>query len=131
MQRLDPMALGLVLDQGESASRAVELSVRSLDHGVWSGDEMCFAIVTDHRVILRRSSGELVSLWWSSVVGIEVDLAHERLVLDFADGHPCGLFGPQVALPSVMAIARLYGAEGLIRHPSLESLRDPVSAPGV
>lgn len=130
MQRLDPLALGIVLEPGESAVRTVQLAVRSLDNGVWSGEETCWVVVTDQRLILRRTSGELVSQWWSAVAGLEVDLASERMVLDFGDGHPCGLFGPQVAVPAVMAIACLYGAEGLIRHPSLASLRDPVATSG-
>ena len=129
-QRIDPMSLGLVLEPGEVASRTVPVSVRSLDGGLWSGEEPCLAVVTDQRLLLRRAHGELVSCWWATVVGLEVDLAQERMVLDFGDGRPCGLFGPHVAVPAVMAIARMYGAEGLIRHPSLESLRDPVITPG-
>lgn len=129
-QRIDPMSLGLVLVLGEVASRAVPLSVRSLEGGQWSGEELCLAVVTDQRLLLRRAHGELVSFWWATVVGLEVDLAQQRMVLDFADGRPCGLFGSHVAVPAVMAIACIYGAEGLIRHPSLESLRDPVITPG-
>lgn len=129
-QRIDPMPLGLVLEPDEVASRTVPVSVRSLDGGQWSGDESCLAVVTDHRLLVRRAHGELVSFWWGTVVGLEVDLAQERLVLDFGDGRPCGLFGPHVAVPAVMAIARIYGAVGLIRHPGLESLRDPVTTPG-
>ena len=130
LQRLDPIALGVVLDAAESATRTVQVSARSLDDGRWSDEEPCRAVVTDQRLLLRRASGELVSFWWSTVVGLEVDLAQQRIVLDFGDGHPCGLSGPHVALPAVMAIARVYGAEGLIRHPSLESLRAPVVTPG-
>lgn len=130
MQRLDPIALGVVLEASEVAARAVQVSARSLDDGRWSDEEPCRAVVTDQRLLLRRASGELVSFWWSTVVGLEVDLAQQRMVLDFGDGHPCGLSGPRVAVPAVMAIARVYGAEGLIRHPSLESLRAPVVTPG-
>lgn len=129
-QRIDPMSLGLVLEPGEAASRAVPVSARSLDGGQWSGEERCLAVVTDQRLLLRRARGELVSFWWATVIGLEVDLAQERMVLDFGDGRPCGLFGSHVAVPAVMAVARIYGAEGLIRHPSLESLRDPVITPG-
>lgn len=130
LQRVDPMRLGLVLEPDESAARVAHLLARSLDSGIWSSEEPCLVVVTDQRLLLRRTSGELVSLWWSTVIGLEVDLAQERIVLDFGDGRPCGLFGPQVALPAVMAIARLYGAEGLIRHPSLEPLRDRTVPPG-
>lgn len=49
-------------------------------------------------------------------------------MITVADG--MSLFGSHVAVPAVMAIARIYGAEGLIRHPSLASLRDPVITPG-
>lgn len=128
VQRVDAMRLGLVLEAGESAARAVPVTVRSLDAGVWSGAESCLAVVTDRRVLLRRPHGELVSLWWGTVVGVDVDLAGERVVLDFGDGCPCGLFGSSVPVIAVMAIACLYGVEGLVRHPGLESLRDPVVA---
>ncbi|AXG14504.1 hypothetical protein [Intrasporangium calvum] len=130
LQRVDPMGFGLVLEANEAAARVVQLFARSLDRGVWSSEEPCLVVVTDQRLLLRRSSGELVSLWWSTVVGLEVDLAQERMVLDFGDGRPCGLFGPQVAVAAVMGIVRLYGAEGLIRHPSLEPLRDGTVRPG-
>lgn len=127
-QRVDPMRLGLVLEPGESAARAVRLWVRSLDAGVWSEAESCLAVVTGQRVFLRRAHGALKSLWWGTVVGVEVDLRMERVVLDFGDGCPSGLFGPQVAVPAVMDVACLYGIEGLVRHPGLECLRGPLPA---
>lgn len=127
-QRADAIQLGVVLEQDESAARAVPVSVRSLDGGVWSTPESCLAIVTDRRVLLRRPHGELVSMWWSTVVGVDADVTGERVVLDFGNGCPCGLFGPDVAVVGVMAVACLYGVEGLVRHPGLASLRDPVPA---
>lgn len=125
-QHLDPMQFGIVLEPGESAARAVPVQVRSLEAAMWSAPEPCLAMVTDQRVLLRRPHGELVSMWWSTVVGVEVDVTWERVVLDFGNGCPCGLFGPTVPVIGVMAVACLYGTEGLVRHPGLESLRDPV-----
>lgn len=122
---VDAMQLGVVLEPQEDAARAISVSVRSLEDGVWSAPEPCLAVVSDRRVLVRRPHGALVSMWWSTVAGVEVDLTSERVVLDFGDGCPCGLFGPQVAVVGVMAVACLYGVEGLVRHPGLEPLRDP------
>ncbi|EWT05371.1 hypothetical protein N864_05075 [Intrasporangium chromatireducens Q5-1] len=126
VQHIDPMQFGIVLEPGEFAARAVPVQVRSLEAGLWSAPEPCLAMLTDRRVLLRRPHGELVSMWWSTVVGVEVDVPRERVVLDFGNGCPCGLFGPTVPVIGVMAVACLYGIEGLVRHPGLGPLRDPV-----
>jgi hypothetical protein len=57
------------------------------------------------------------------VVGLEVDLASEHVILDYGDGEPIGLSGFRAAVISVMAIASVHGLEALIGHPSLAPIR--------
>lgn len=124
-QTVDPMSVGVVLEAGEQAYRAVPLELRVLEAGWWTVGEPCRALVTDRRLLLRRPQGELASLWWGSVVGLEVDLAVGRVVLDFGDGRPRGIFGPGTAVAAVMAVAGVYGLEALVTHPGLVGLRGP------
>lgn len=92
-QTVDPMSVGVVLEDGERAYRAVSLELRVLEAGWWTDGEPCQLLVTDRRLLLRRRQGELASLWWGSAVGLDVDLVAGRLVLDYGDGRPRGLSG--------------------------------------
>jgi hypothetical protein len=47
-----------------------------------------------------------------------------RLVLDYGDGRPRELSGQCAAVAAVMAVAGVYGLEGLLTHPGLAGLRD-------
>jgi hypothetical protein len=64
-----------------------------------------------------------VSLWWGSLVGFEVNLGEDFVILDFGDGRPRALSGSGVALVAVAGVARLYGVGALTTHPALEPLR--------
>jgi hypothetical protein len=79
--------------------------------------------VTDLRLLCRFASGGLTSQWWNGVVGLNVDLAAEHIVLDYGDGQPVNVSGVQVAPISVVAIAAVYGTHALVGHPALASLR--------
>ncbi|EWT06838.1 hypothetical protein N864_16465 [Intrasporangium chromatireducens Q5-1] len=123
-QTVDPIAVGVALEVGERAHRLVPLELRVLEAGWWTDGEPCQVLLTDRRLLLRRSHGELASLWWGSAVGLEVDLVAGRLVLDYGDGRPRGLSGPGAAVAAAMAVAGVYGLEGLITHPGLAGLRE-------
>ena len=124
LQPADPVALRLVLEQGETAWRRVTgtwLRVRT--SGRWSATVPGDMLVTDRRLLLRLATGEVVSLWWGSVVGFSPDLAAGHVVLDFGDGSPRALSGPGTPVIAVAGVASLYGIAALTTHPSLEVLR--------
>jgi hypothetical protein len=121
--RFDPMVAGVVLQPGETAYRLVLIWIRVLSDGRWAGASSAEVVVTDLRLLCRFGSGSLVSLWWSGIVGLRVDLAAEHVVLDFGDGQPVNLSGARAAQISVAAIASIYGVQALVDHPALALLR--------
>ena len=120
---LDAMSAGVVLEPGESALRHVFLWVRHRAGGRWSEAVWCPVVVTDRRLIVRVPSGALGSLWWGSLVGLEVDLDHGHVILDYGDGSPRLLAGPGCAVVAVTGVAQVYGVEALVRHDGLTALR--------
>jgi hypothetical protein len=79
--------------------------------------------VTDLRLLCRFSTGRLASLWWRGVVGLQVDLVAEHMVLDYGHGQPVAVSGAQVAPVSVAAVASIYGVQALVGHSALAPLR--------
>ena len=120
---IDPMALGLVLESGEVPWRVAALWLRIRVEGRWTPASWSQVLVTDHRLLIRLGSGELASLWWGSLVGFEIRLDESYVVLDFGDGRPRCLAGPEAGLVAVAGVARLYGVEALTTHRALEPLR--------
>jgi hypothetical protein len=130
--RFDAMNAGVVLEPGESVYRRVSLRIRVQEKGRWADASCAVILVTDNRLLCRFSTGRLSSLWWRGVIGLHVDLASEDIVLDFGDAQPVALSGAQVAPVSVAAIASIYGAEAMVGHPALATLRNGIAAsPGV
>jgi hypothetical protein len=127
--RFDPMTAGVVLQRGEVVYRQVPLWIRVQLDRRWGGASYALVIVTDLRLLCRFASGRLISLWWNGIVGLQVDLAAEHVVLDYGDGEPVDLSGAQVAPVSVAAISSVYGAHALVAHPALDPLRTKSSAP--
>ena len=121
--RFDPMAAGVVMQPGETVYRHVPLWIRVQQDGRWAGASFADVFMTDQRLLCRFASGRLTSLWWRGVVGLNVDLAAEFIVLDFGDGQPVGLSGAQIAPVSVAAIASIYGTEAMLTHPGLARIR--------
>lgn len=120
---IDAMAAGLVLESGELGRRMAGLWLRLRRNGTWSQPSWTQVLITDRRLLVRLDTGELVSLWWGSLVGFEADLDRDHVVLDFGDGRPRLLSGPAVALVAVVGVSRLYGPEALLAHPALAPLR--------
>ena len=121
--RFDPMRAGVVLQPGEAAYRQVPIWIRVQQDGRWATASLADVLVTDLRLLCRFASGSLTSLWWSSVVGLQVDLAAEHIVLDFGDTQPVCLSGPLVAPVAVVGIASVYGTEAILTHHALAPLR--------
>jgi hypothetical protein len=121
--RFDQMAAGVVLQPGETAYRQVPIWIRVQQDGLWAGASLAEVVVTDLRLLSRFGSGSLVSLWWSGLVGLRVDLAAEHIILDFGDGQLVNLSGPLVAPVAVVGIASVYGMEAMLTHPGLARIR--------
>ena len=121
--RFNPMTAGVVLQPGETVYRQLRIWIRVQQDGYWAEASYTDVIVTDQRLLCRFATGHLASLWWTGVVGLNVDLAAEHIVLDFGDGQPVGLSGAQVAVVAVSAIASMYGTQALVDHPALALLR--------
>ncbi|MEO3936807.1 hypothetical protein V3N99_08625 [Dermatophilaceae bacterium Soc4.6] len=120
---VDPMTLGVVLEPGEVLWRLSMSWLRVRIDGLWSDASWSQVLITDRRLLVRLASSDLVSLWWGSMVGFEVDLRAGHVVLDFGDGRPRLLSGPAVAVVAVAGVAQLYGIPALVTHPSLAPLR--------
>lgn len=120
---IDAIAQGLVLEHGERGVRQTGAWLDLRWMGQWQSAQWVIVTVTDRRLLARLPSGELVSLWWGSVVGIHVDLASVQVILDAGDGAPRRLSGPDAPTIAVAALWFLFGQEGLLRHPSLAPLR--------
>jgi hypothetical protein len=101
---IDPMRAGVVLQPGEIVYRQVPVWIRVQERGRWAEASCAEVLATDKRLLCRFASGRLTSLWWSGVVGLDVDL-------------------PLVAPVAVVAIASLYGMEAILTHHALATLR--------
>lgn len=121
--RFDPMRAGVVMQPGETVYRQVPIWIRVSDGGRWAEASHADVLVTDTRLLCRFGSGRLTSLWWSGIVGLDVDLAAERIVLDFGDGQPVNLSGQRLAHIAVVAIASVYGTVAMLTHRALAPLR--------
>lgn len=121
--RFDPMTAGVVLHAGEAVYRQLPIWVRVLYAGRWAEASHADVLVTDLRLLCRFATGPLFSLWWNGIVGLEVDLAAEHIILDYGDGQPVSLSGPLVAVVAVVGIASVYGTEAMLTHPGLAPIR--------
>jgi len=121
--RFDPMTAGVVLQPGETVYRRLQLWMRVKKDGRWADASFADVLVTDMRLLCRFATGRLFSLWWSGVVGMHIDLATEHIVLDYGDGQPVNLSGAPVPSVAVVGITSVYGAEAMLTHPALASLR--------
>lgn len=119
----DPMTAGVVLQAGETVYRQLPIWIRVQNDGRWAEASFVDVIVTDMRLLCRFATGRLSSLWWNGIVGLEVDLAAEHIILDFGDGQPVNLSGPLVAPVAVVGIASVYGTEAMLTHPGLARIR--------
>ena len=82
-------------------------------------------LVTSARLVGRApGSGELISIWWAGLAGMQVDLHNEVMSLDAANGWRAQLRGPGVAPFGVAGVAGCHGTAALVGHPALASLWD-------
>jgi hypothetical protein len=74
---------------------------------------------------LAADGSRLVSNWWASIAGVQVDLAADIVVLDDRASSWRGAYGgPAAAIVAVAAVERVHGSAALVQHPALGLLRD-------
>lgn len=121
---VDPVWMRVILEPGEAAWRQLDdLWLRVMVDGAWSEAAQARALLTNRRLLVRLRSGEALSLWWGSLVAFDPDIVRGHVVLDYGDGSPRSVSGPDAALVAVAGIASLYGITELTTHPALEPLR--------
>lgn len=100
----------------------------------WRDWGWCQTLVTSHRLASRLGSdgGRLVSVWWTTTAGVQIDLSTETVLLDERDGDWRGLYaGPSAVVVAVAAVQQVHGSIGLIEHPGLHPLRASGAEPEV
>jgi len=122
---IDIMQLGLVIEPGETAFRYVAAALSQFDSntGLWPYPTQVGVLITDQRLLVRLPHGAAISLWWTSVLALDVNLQAGHVLLDFGDGEPRAISGAASTSVAVSAVALVYGVDGLLAHRSLDSLR--------
>lgn len=120
---VDDLIAGVVLGPHETVYRSTEAWVRIQTSGRWGSARSAHVLVSDRRLLCKLLDGGWTSLWWNGVVGLQVDLAAEHVILDYGDGQPVALCGVHSAAIGVAAISSVHGLEALIRHRALAPLR--------
>ena len=96
----------------------------SLEPQGWEGHGEIDWLTTSKRIVGRyQAGGELISVWWSALAGVDIDLDHDRLTLNAVNGWTGHLSGPDVSLIAVAAVGICHGSEALTVHPALLALR--------
>ena len=74
---------------------------------------------------LTADGSRLVSNWWVSIAGVQVDLARDMIVLDDrASSWRAAYGGSAAAIVAVAAVERVHGPAALVHYPALGLLRD-------
>jgi hypothetical protein len=120
----------LVTDsRGSWWSRRVKSTARQVTVDSWRDHREFTWLLTSARAVGRSAkSGELVSIWWASLEGADVDVREELVILDATNGWRGRLSGPGIAPIAVAAVAACYGPTALLAHPGLACLRQPATA---
>lgn len=87
-------------------------------------------LITDQRLTTRGPNREVVSIYWSAIQGVTVDLTADHVSLDGADDYHGELTGPAIAPIAVAAVACCHGPDALLDHPALLKLRTRLMGPG-
>lgn len=125
-----PYGVGVVLEHGEQPW--MEIPARFVNDrpsasspmGNWHAPVRPW-LISSTRITGRIDHDRLFGWRWDHTHGCRFDLRprREQVVLDAWDGTPLMWAGPGVAPLAVAATYALYGADGLVGHPALESLR--------
>jgi hypothetical protein len=138
---LGPYEIGLALDPGEILYRQVTARYWTLGRSTelvdgygrartlppaWRDWGWCPTVVTSRRLATRLAAdgGRLVSNWWASIAGVQVDLSRDVVVMDDRASSWRGAYGgPAATVIAVAAVERVHGPAALVHHPALAPLR--------
>lgn len=85
-------------------------------------------LITNHRLVAREPTGEVISIHWTAIQAVGIDLTADAIGLDGAEGYHGELRGPAIAPVAVAAIGCCHGPYAILDHPALAALRAPVDA---
>lgn len=88
----------------------------------WREHQNAHLVVTTHRLAVKRADGVWLSFWYGGISAIYPGIAEWTVVLDFPDTEPLMLSGLPAPSAAVTAVAALYDADGLLKHPGLAPL---------
>lgn len=120
----DPMTARVVLRSNEVPYRQLTVWLFAFDRGEWAAPSPAAVLITNRRLLVRFSCNRLVSLPWTGLLGLQIDLPAETVTLDYGDGRPIALSGPATPLVAVASVAFVYGVRALLTHPALARLRE-------
>jgi hypothetical protein len=93
------------------------------EFAVWPEPHPAHLMITNQRIACRDLHGELISMYWNGLSGCQVNIAAERITLDYHDGRAGAFTGAAAPVLAVAAVAHLYGTAGLLQHPAIQVLR--------
>jgi hypothetical protein len=102
--------------------RRAETSALVVNVSGWQDHGEVTWLATSARLYGRAKDGEIFSIWWARLDGLEVDLDTDRMFLG-TDGWRAQLSGPGVAPIAVAAVAACHGQGALLAHRGLARLR--------
>jgi hypothetical protein len=125
-RQITPLTVwGLVLQRGETAHLDLPADFQPAAGAPTQSGRV---IATDRRLLCEVADG-WGSLWFGAVVGFYPDIDNQTVVVDLASRQRVHLTGGTALLIAVYVSFRLYGDEGLLNHPALQSLDRVVSPP--
>ncbi|MBD7995044.1 hypothetical protein H9639_07020 [Arthrobacter sp. Sa2CUA1] len=110
--------VGVTALANNSRRRAAEAASRQ--H--WRDARRTAMFLTDRR-ILCQVDGRWLSFHYSHVAACYPEPENNSVVLEFHQGDPLLIGGPEAPLAAAYIVWALYGANGLTSHPALGSLR--------
>jgi hypothetical protein len=90
--------------------RRAESTSREVAAGGWRDHGAVDWLITSLRLVGRTGpNGGLLSIWWSDLAGVKVDLGNDTIYLEAANGWRGQITGPGIAPIGVAAIAVCHG----------------------
>ena len=111
---------GLGVNALANSSRRRAAEAASRQH--WREARRTAMFLTDRR-ILCQVDGHWLSFYYSHVAACYPEPENNSVVLEFQQGDPLLIGGPEAPLAAAYLVWALYGENGLTSHPALESLR--------
>lgn len=140
---ITPYGIGVAIEPGELIYRQIWAEYSTLGatpdlidgrgrlrlgSPLWKNWGWCDTLITSHRLVTRLTgeSGRLISSWWMTIAGVQVDLERGTVAMDDRMSDWRGAYvGPAAPIVAVAAIERIHGLDALLRHPALTTLRRP------